>query len=224
MTQEALAHLSAADPRLKRLIELVGPWSLKLKRRAPFEALVQAVTYQQLNGKAAATILGRFKRLYPRRFPTPEDILASSDEQLRSAGLSRAKAAAIKDIAAKTLAGIVPSTRDIKQLTDEEIIERLTQVRGVGPWTVQMLLIFTLGRPDVMPSTDYGVLQGYALTFGRRKLPKPQDLLKAAERWRPFRSTAAWYFWRALELTDEKAKLLRLKVDVKRETQNVNSI
>jgi DNA-3-methyladenine glycosylase II len=208
MTPEALAHLSAADPQLKLLIELVGPCSLRPKRRSPFEALVQAVTYQQLNGKAAATILGRFKRLYPRRFPTPEDILSTSDEQLRSAGLSRAKTAAIKDIAAKTLDGIVPASRQIKNLSDEEIIERLTQVRGVGPWTVQMLLIFTLGRPDVMPSTDYGVLQGYARTFGRRKLPKPLDLLKASEPWRPHRSTAAWYFWRALELPEEKAKQL----------------
>lgn len=208
MTPEALAHLSAADPRLKRLIELVGACALRPKRRSPFEALVQAVTYQQLNGKAAATILGRFKRLYPRRFPTPEDILSTSDDQLRSAGLSRAKTAAIKDIAAKTLAGIVPASRQIKNLSDEEIIERLTEVRGVGPWTVQMLLIFTLGRPDVMPSTDYGVLQGYALTFGRRKLPKPLDLLKASEPWRPYRSTAAWYFWRALELTEEKRKQL----------------
>jgi len=170
-------------------------------RRTPFAALVSAVTYQQLNGTAAETILKRFLALYPgKRFPTPEDVLATPEELMRGAGLSRAKTAAIKDIAAKTVTGIVPTSREILKLTNEEIIERLTSVRGVGPWTVEMLLMFTLGRLDVLPATDYGVRKGFAVTFGWKDLPTPKELLEYGERWRPHRSTAAWYLWRALEL------------------------
>lgn len=202
MTDEVLLHLSRADRILGKLIRKVGPCRLKPKsRRSPFETLVQSVTYQQLNGTAAATILGRVKALYPpRRFPTPEDLLNTPDERLRGAGLSRAKTAAIKDIAAKTLDGAVPSSREIVAMADAEIVERLTTLRGVGPWTVEMLLIFTLGRPDVLPVTDYGVRKGFALTYGWKELPRPKELLEFGERWRPHRTTAAWYFWRALEL------------------------
>jgi DNA-3-methyladenine glycosylase II len=171
------------------------------RRRTPFVALVTAVTYQQLNGTAAKTILKRMLALFPgKRFPTPEDILAMPDDRLRTAGLSRAKAAAIKDIAAKTVAGIVPGSRVITRLTNEEIIERLTSVRGVGPWTVEMLLMFTLGRLDVLPATDYGVRKGFAVAFGWKELPTPKELMEYGERWRPHRTTAAWYLWRALEL------------------------
>src|SRR5262249_50768788 len=146
-----------------RVIRKVGPCALKPKfRRSAFEALVRAVTYQQLNGSAAATILGRVQALYPqRRFPLPEDLLSTPDQRLRGAGLSRAKTAAIKDIAAKTLDGVVPNSRTISRLSDSEIVERLTTVRGVGPWTVEMLLIFTLGRKDVLPATDFGVRKGF---------------------------------------------------------------
>jgi DNA-3-methyladenine glycosylase II len=145
--------------------------------------------------------LKRFLALYPgKRFPAPEDVLATPEELMRGAGLSRAKTAAIKDLAAKTVEGIVPTSREILKLTNEEIIERLTRVRGVGPWTVEMLLMFTLGRFDVLPSTDYGVRKGFAVTFGRKDLPTPKELLEYGERWRPHRSTAAWYLWRALEL------------------------
>jgi DNA-3-methyladenine glycosylase II len=202
MSDEVLHRLSQADRTLGQLIRKVGPCRLKPKsRRSPFETLVQSVTYQQLNGTAAATILGRVKALYPdRRFPTPEDLLNTPDERLRGAGLSRAKTAAIKDIAAKTLAGVVPTSREIIAMTDAEIVERLTALRGVGPWTVEMLLIFTLGRPDVLPVTDYGVRKGFALTYGWKELPRPKELLEFGERWRPHRTTAAWYFWRALEL------------------------
>jgi DNA-3-methyladenine glycosylase II len=202
MNAAAIEHLVNADAVLGRLIGQVGPCLLKPKvRRSPFESLVQSVAYQQLNGTAAATILGRVKALYPRRrFPTPEDLLATPDDTLRAAGLSRAKVAAIKDIAAKTLAGVVPTSRQIAGLPDAEIIERLTAVRGVGPWTVEMLLIFTLGRADVLPSTDYGVRKGFALTYGWKELPTAKELLGEGEKWRPHRSTAAWYFWRALEL------------------------
>ena len=202
MTQEALQHLTKTDKVLGRLIRRVGPCRLKPKRRrSPFEALVQSVAYQQLNGTAAATILGRVKALYPhRRFPTPQDLLNTPDEQLRAAGLSRAKIMAVKDIAAKTLNGVVPSLSAIAQMSEEEIVAQLVTIRGVGPWTVQMLLIFTLGRPDVLPTTDYGVRKGFALTYGWKELPRPKELLEFGEKWRPHRTTAAWYFWRALEL------------------------
>jgi DNA-3-methyladenine glycosylase II len=202
MSPEAIEHLCRSDKLLARLIKKVGPCTMKIRsRRTPFVALVSAVTYQQLNGTAAETILKRFLALYPgKRFPAPEDVLATPEELMRGAGLSRAKTAAIKDLAAKTVEGIVPTSREILKLTDEEIIERLTRVRGVGPWTVEMLLMFTLGRFDVLPSTDYGVRKGFAVTFGRKDLPTPKELLEYGERWRPHRSTAAWYLWRALEL------------------------
>jgi len=204
MNPEALRHLTRADKVLGRLIKKVGPCRLEPRsRRSPFEALVHAVAHQQLNGTAATTILGRVKALYPgRRFPTPADLLATTDEQLRGAGLSRAKTAALKDIAANALAGVVPSSRAIAKMSEAEIRERLITVRGVGPWTVEMLLIFTLGRPDVLPATDYGVRQGFARTYGWKELPSPRELLAQGEKWRPYRSTAAWYFWRALELPD----------------------
>ena len=202
MTPEAVEYLSRADKTLARLIKKVGPCTLKPhSRRTPFVALVTAVTHQQLNGTAAMTILKRFLKLYPgKRFPTPDDVLVTPDERMRAAGLSRAKTAAIKDIAAKTVEGIVPSSRAITKLSNEEILERLTSVRGVGPWTVEMLLMFTLGRLDVLPVTDYGVRKGFAVTFGWKDLPTPKELLEYGERWRPHRSTAAWYLWRALEL------------------------
>ena len=150
---------------------------------------------------AAMTILKRVIALYPgKRFPAPADLLATSDDQLRAAGLSRAKVAAIKDIADKTLSGLVPSLRVVSKMADAEIVERITAVRGVGPWTVEMLLMFTLGRPDVLPVADYGVRKGFAVTYGLAELPTPKELLAHGERWRPHRTTAAWYMWRALEL------------------------
>lgn len=202
MTPEAVEHLCRADKQLAKLIRSVGPCTMKPhRRRTPFVALVTAVTHQQLNGTAAMSILKRVLALYPgKRFPTPEDLIATPDEQLRAAGLSRAKIASIKDIAAKTIAGVVPASRAVARLSNEEIIERLTAVRGVGPWTVEMLLMFTLGRLDVLPATDYGVRKGFALTFGWKELPTPKELLEYGERWRPHRTTASWYLWRALEL------------------------
>ena len=190
------------DKTLASLIDRVGPCAWKpAKRRAPYEALVQSVAYQQLNGTAAATIFRRFKELYPKgAFPTPEAILAISDERLRSAGLSRAKVAAIKDIAAKTVEGIVPTSRLIARLESEEIISRLTTIRGVGPWTVEMLLIFKLGRLDILPTTDYGVRKGFSVTYGLKELPTPAELLGHGEIWRPYRTVASWYLWRALDI------------------------
>jgi DNA-3-methyladenine glycosylase II len=202
MTPEATEHLARADKVLARLIQRVGPCTLKPKsRRTPFEALVHSVAHQQLNGIAAATILGRVKALYPnRRFPTPADLVATPDRRLRRAGLSRAKIAAVKDIAAKALDGTVPTSRRMGKMTEAEILERLTALRGVGPWTVEMLLIFTLGRTDVLPATDYGVRKGFALTYGWKDLPSPKELLEHGEKWRPHRTTAAWYLWRSLDL------------------------
>jgi DNA-3-methyladenine glycosylase II len=201
MSEEAIKHLTKADRVLGRLIKKVGPCGWKPeRRRSPFESLVQAVTHQQLNGTAAKTILGRVKALYPgRAFPSPEDLLATPDEKLRAAGLSRAKAASIKDIAAKTLAGIVPTSRAIARMDNDAIITQLTGIRGVGPWTVEMLLMFKLGRTDVLPATDFGVRKGFALVYELEDLPAPKDLLEHGERWRPYRSFAAWYLWRALD-------------------------
>jgi DNA-3-methyladenine glycosylase II len=199
MHSKAERYLSKADPKLAAVIRAAGPCALKPRRRSPFESLVRSVTYQQLNGTAAETILKRFINLYESRFPSPEDILRTADEDMRKCGLSGAKTAAIKDIAHKSIAGIVPSTPQIRKLADEEIVERLTQVRGVGPWTVEMLLIFTLGRVDVWPATDYGIRQGVAMVHGLRELPKPRELFAMGEIYRPYRSVAAWYFWRALD-------------------------
>jgi DNA-3-methyladenine glycosylase II len=174
----------------------------------PFDALAESIAYQQLNGKAAATIWGRVRALYPRRkYLDPKLILRTSDETLRAAGLSRSKVAALKDLAAKTIDGTVPSAGALAKMSDEEIIERLVSVRGIGRWTVEMLLLFDLGRPDVWPVHDYGVRKGFAKTFRRRKLPTPKQLMKLGEKWRPYRSTAAWYFWRALDGPEKASKL-----------------
>jgi len=199
---KAIEHLSRSDKVLRGLIRKVGPCLLESKNhRSPFEALLQSIVYQQLNGTAAATILGRVKALYPgRRFPRPKDILATTDKRLRGAGLSRAKVAAIKDLAANTISGIVPSSKAIRSLSDEAIVERLTAVRGIGPWTVQMLLIFHLGRPDIWPVGDYGVRKGFARIYTRPDLPSPKELMGHGEKWRPYRTVAAWYLWRALDL------------------------
>lgn len=202
MNQAALEHLRRADRVLARVIQRVGPCPLAPRRRVPpYRALVKAVAYQQLNGTAAETIFRRFLAQFPgTKFPTPEQVVAAPEETLRRAGLSRAKTAAIKDIAAKTIDGVVPTRREIARLSDAEIVERLTTIRGVGPWTVEMLLMFTLGRPDVLPATDYGVRSGFALVYGLKELPSPKEVLAHGERWRPHRSVASWYFWRALDL------------------------
>lgn len=202
MHETAIEFLSRVDKKLARVIAEAGPCRLRPRRKqSPFEALVEAVANQQLSGKAAETILGRVRALFPERdFPRPEDLIEIPDEKLRSAGLSRAKVAAVKDIAAKTLNGLVPTPRQMAYLKDAEIIERLTEIRGVGQWTVEMLLIFKLGRPDVLPVDDYGVRKGFAITYGKRDLPKAAELLEYGERWRPYRSVASWYLWRAIEL------------------------
>jgi DNA-3-methyladenine glycosylase II len=201
MTRAALKHLSARDPVMRRLIREFGACGLEPEtRRPPFQSLVQAVAHQQLNGTAANTILGRFKKLFPgRRFPRPEDLASVTDAQLRASGFSYAKIASIRDIAAKTLAGVVPASRHIVKLSDDEIVTRLTEVRGVGRWTVEMLLIFQLGRPDVLPADDFGVRSGFRHAYKKREMPTVKELLAFGERWRPHRTTAAWYLWRAAD-------------------------
>ena len=201
----AVAHLRAADPRLAVLIDRVGDPGLRVDQlQSPFAALAESIVYQQLTGKAAATIHGRVVRLCrPRRKLRPEDIVRFSEEQLRGAGLSRAKTAALKDLATKTMDGVVPTLARLQRMSDEEIIERLTSIRGIGRWTVEMLLIFRLGRPDILPVTDYGVQKGFKITFAKRKLPTPAQLASYGKRWAPYRSVAAWYLWRAVDQPKE---------------------
>jgi 3-methyladenine DNA glycosylase/8-oxoguanine DNA glycosylase len=194
-------YLAATDARMAALIARSLPYNIKPTRSIrPFDALAESIVYQQLSGKAAATIWARVRRLYPsRRRLDPTAVLTTPDEKLRAAGLSASKTRALKDLAAKTLDGTIPSSRSLAQMSDEEIIVRLTTVRGIGRWTAEMLLLFDLGRPDVWPATDYGVQKGFAKTFRRRKLPTPKQLARLGEKWRPYRSVAAWYFWRALD-------------------------
>ena len=194
--------LAARDPKLAQLIARVGPFPIKADGLVrPLDALARSITYQQLSGKAAGTIFGRVQKLFPRRkWFSAEQLLTTPDETFRAAGLSRAKTAAFKDLAAKTLDGTVPKHAALARMSDEEIIARLTSVRGIGRWTVEMLLLFHLGRLDVWPVDDLGVRKGYALTYRKKMAPTPKELLVIGEKWRPYRSVAAWYFWRALDL------------------------
>jgi len=215
---EALAHLRAKDAKLGTLIDRAGAFTLKLDAlQSPFESLLESILYQQLNGKAAATIHARVREFYGGN-PTPQLLLDTPDEVLRAAGVSGNKSRALKDLAARTLDGTVPTHAAIMKMSDAEIVERLTVVRGIGPWTVEMLLIFRLGRPDVFPVSDYGVRKGFALTFLRLpktrplaadELPKPEVLLKRGKRWAPFRSVASWYLWRACDLAKNTAPVGR---------------
>jgi DNA-3-methyladenine glycosylase II len=202
MSQHILAHLSQADAVLGGVIRAVGPCLLEPPADChPFQTLAQAIAHQQLNGTAANTILGRLIESCGRgQFPTPHMVLAASVDTLRAAGFSFAKVAALRDLAEKTLAAVVPDAATLLQLADEAIIERLTQVRGIGRWTVEMLLIFQLGRPDVLPVDDFGVRAGFRAAYGLSTMPRPKVLAAWGERWKPYRSTAAWYLWRALEL------------------------
>src|SRR5690606_6278023 len=196
----ATAALRTADRRLGRLIDTVGPMTLRAEpTQSLFAALARSIVYQQLSGRAAATIHGRVLALFPRRRIGPAALLALTTEQLRAAGLSAAKTAALQDLAIRTLAGTVPTLGRVRRMPDEEIIERLVQVRGVGRWTVEMLLIFRLGRPDVLPVTDLGVRKGFAAVLKLDELPDAETMTRRAERWRPWRSVASWYLWRAAD-------------------------
>jgi DNA-3-methyladenine glycosylase II len=197
----AARHLTAACPVLASLIARVGP--LKISRpdyAEPYEALISAVAHQQLHGKAAMTILGRLQTLGNGAVPAPEALLALSDESLRACGFSGAKILALRDIALHAAAGAIPSRAQARRLSDAVLIERLTSIRGVGQWTVEMLLIFTLRRPDVFPVDDFGVREGYRLIHGLEAQPKPKPFAKIGELYAPHRSTAALYLWRACDL------------------------
>jgi DNA-3-methyladenine glycosylase II len=200
-SQEAVKHLSRADPTMARLIERVGPFNMALRSmHNPFETLARNIIFQQLHGNAATAIHGRVLALFGKPGLDPQDVLDASEESLRGAGLSGAKLVALKDLAAKALDGTVPSLARLKRMTDEEIIERLTEVRGIGRWTVEMLLIFRLGRADVLPTGDFAVRKGFALAYDLKESPRPKELEAYGARWRPYRSVASWYLWRASEL------------------------
>lgn len=206
--EAALSHLRKADPVMKLLMAKVGDFRLQpVVAQSPFEALAESIVYQQLTGKAAATILRRVKELFHEEeaFFTPADILQASEADLRSAGLSGAKTLALKDLALKTSEGFIPPVDELLALSDDEIMHRLIAIRGIGRWTVQMMLIFRFGKPDVLPVDDYGVRKGFARVYGWDELPKPKELESFGEIWRPYRTVASWYLWRALELPPEVA-------------------
>lgn len=195
-------HLSKADPVLCRLIREHGRLSIGEEelRQTPFESLARAIANQQLSGRVADVILGRFVKLFPgKRFPAAKDLAAVTDEEIRTAGFSWAKIAALRDLAAKVIDGTVPTTARIHKLSDEEIIKRLTAVRGVGQWTVEMLLIFKVGRPDVLPVDDLGVRQGFTLAYGVAEPVRPKALREYGERWRPYRTVVTLYLWRVMK-------------------------
>ncbi len=203
MSELVIAHLSSVDAILGGVIRVAGPYTLAAELDcAPFQSLAQAIAHQQLNGTAARTILNRFViACGDGAFPTPRAVLTTPEATLRTAGFSFAKIAALRDLAAKTLEGVVPDHDTLHALEDGEIISRLTQVRGIGRWTVEMLLMFRLGRPDILPIDDFGVRNGFRLAYGLRKMPEPAALAVFGERWGPYRTAAAWYLWRAVELS-----------------------
>ncbi len=197
----AQQSLAACDPRLKALIDEMIPFEIDISEaQSPYEALLESIAYQSISGKAAATIYGRVKALGSNgRAPTPQEMLRLPPRKLRKAGLSGAKVLAMKDLAKKTVDGIVPTLEQAQQMSDEELVERLVSVRGIGTWTVEMFLIFRLGRPDVLPIDDLGVKKGWSVAYGKKHMPRPAELLAFGERWRPYRTVASWYMWRAFE-------------------------
>jgi DNA-3-methyladenine glycosylase II len=208
-----MRELSLADRRLARVIRKIGPFPTKRpKSQHPFAVLLEAIVYQQLATKAAAAIFGRVTALGANGLPTPEEIIQLDETKLRAAGLSRQKIAAVKDLAAKAIDGTVPNLKEIRRMSEEEILERLTRVHGIGEWSAQMFLMFQLARPDVLPIHDYGLRKGFQRVYGLDDVPKPQAVLDYGERWRPYRSIASWYLWRAAE---GKRAPMKLKVKVK---------
>lgn len=195
--RKALNHLKKCDPVLREIIDRVGPFRMEYGP-AEFSSLAEAIVYQQLNGKAALKIFNRFADLAGRPL-TPEGILKLSDQQLRSVGLSKQKSAYLKDLAAKTASGQLDFSQ-LHELPDEEVIKHLTQVKGIGVWTAHMFLMFSLRRPNVLPTGDYGVQMALKKHYRKRKLPKPKDMEKIARAWEPYRSVACWYMWRSLDI------------------------
>jgi DNA-3-methyladenine glycosylase II len=216
--REAIAHIAKDDPRLAALIEKSIEFKLNIdEEQTPYESLLRAIAYQSIAGKAAAVIFGRIKALGSNgRCPTPEELLRVRPQKLREAGLSAAKIAAVRDLAQKTLDRIVPTMEDAQKMSDQELVDRLISVRGIGAWTVEMFLIFRLGRPDVLPIHDYGVQKGFALTYRKRRIPKPKELAKFGERWRPWRTVASWYMWRAVDVAGKDARKIGKKSGAKK--------
>ena len=212
---EAVRHLSERDETLKALIAEVVPFEIDVTgEESPYEVLMESIAYQSISGKAAATIYGRIKAMGENGHPpTPEKLLKIPMGKLRKAGFSRAKVLAVKDLAKKTIEGIVPTHDEALKLSDEELVERLITVRGIGAWTVEMFLIFRLGRPDVLPIHDLGVKKGWSVAYKKKHMPHPKELLKFGERWRPYRTVASWYMWRAFERAGYKVtnKILRAR-------------
>ncbi len=203
MHERAVDHLREQDPRLRPWIDRIGMITMPKRRsRDPYLALLESVVYQQLTGAAARTIWARVLELFDDRVPLPERVMGLSDDRLRAAGLSRSKALSIKEIAAAAISGGIPDGKRIARMPEPEIRDLLTKIRGIGPWTVDMLLIFTLRRPDVMPLNDYGLRKAFKIVYRKRDLPTPKQLSKAAERWRPYRTTAALYLWRIADEPD----------------------
>jgi len=197
----AVAHLRRADPALAEVIKAVGPFGMQLKSsRSLFGALAEAIVYQQLSNKAAATIYGRIEALYPRAPHgfTPAHILRTEDQRLRGVGLSGAKVLALRDLAERVAKRKLPTLDEAHALADDPLIERLVEVRGIGRWSAEMFLMFRLGRPDVLPVDDYSLRKAYATAFRKRTLPTPDALAKAGEKWRPYRTVASWYLWQTL--------------------------
>lgn len=205
---EAHAYLTRDDKPLAQLIERVGGFQFKLDEcDSVYESLLEAIMHQSIAGKAARVIWQRIKALGSKgACPTPEELLRVSTRTLRKCGLSKAKVAAVRDLAQKTIDGVVPTLEAAEKMSDQELVDRLISVRGIGAWTVEMFLIFRLGRPDVLPIHDYGVQKGYALTYHKRKIPTPKELRKFGERWRPYRTVASWYMWRAVQLAGKDAR------------------
>jgi DNA-3-methyladenine glycosylase II len=198
---EAVRQLCERDECLRRLVAEAPPFQIDVaEAQSPYEVLLESIAYQSISGKAAATIFARIKAFGENgRPPSPENMLKIPKAKLRRAGLSGAKVDAMKDLAKKTIEGIVPTHEQALLLSDEELVERLVSVRGIGAWTVEMFLIFRLGRPDVLPIHDLGVKKGWSVAYGKKHMPTPKELLEFGERWRPYRTVASWYMWRAFE-------------------------
>jgi 3-methyladenine DNA glycosylase/8-oxoguanine DNA glycosylase len=204
----AIEHLSKADRRLAKLISKSIEFRLNIEEeQTPYESLLEAIVYQSISGKAAKVIFGRIQALGANgRCPTPDEILLTRKQKLRKLGLSGAKADAARDLAQKTIEGVVPTLEEAHKMSDQELVDRLISVRGIGAWTVEMFLIFRLGRPDVLPIHDYGVQKGFALTYRKKTIPKPRELAAFGERWRPYRTVASWYMWRAVDVAGKSAR------------------
>lgn len=206
MKARLLRHFSAIDPVMARIVSETKRYGLspaQIRRRghgSAFEVLARSIASQQLSGVVAAKIIDRLVAAHEGRFPAPEELVRATPATLRAAGFSFAKIAALQDLALHALDGRLPDDAALARLDDEAVIERCVAVRGIGRWTAQMLLMFHLGRPDVLPVDDYGVRNGFRLAYGLKGLPKPAELARYGERWRPLRSAAAWYLWRAVEM------------------------